>query len=866
VNTIGIALIWCIVQITLLSVLAAGLYLSVRRLRPAAAAPVVFSTLAMVVVLSIFALSPWPRWTSDCVSPAPNVVASSPPALTIKPGLAGEERPQAKAYSRPLDSGERPAESVRAPSEETRPPVSNEQRAKAAETADAKLPVIASRPSSVSLLWETIMSELSNSPAANRHDVRRWPAVMAVVLLTAMACGIGWLLLGMAAVRRQRVSSQPILDAELLEMIDVLRAELNCLRPVEVRESADLVTAATIGWQRPVVLLPTDWRRWTLAQRQAVLAHEIYHARSQDFVALLFGQFGLMLHCYHPLLHWLMNRLRLEQELAADAAAASISGGSRQYLSTIAELALHTQHRRLSWPTRTFLPTQTTFLRRIAVLRDHEVRFDRVSPGARYAMIGAVSLFALLVAGLRGPSQLSQAAANDVATVAESAAAADVKPVAPTNANAKPNAPAAVKPAAAPEAKPSAPANTKPVVPADVKPVAPVDAKPSVAVDAKPVDVSPVAPAESLPSLRYGHKMGDSFYYTVKIAATYPDEDVSHNGALIYSVVSSTDEQFTLRCAGMLTPIHTRRADDFPGRMGPGFMVPSAMPRVPRIPFPPHHFGPGAEPMRPQESIFDRQGRVIQHGDTPSLPLLLGKQGELLIEQLPDAAKPAWSFERELGIVEQQESSEPFFSHLQPGTETHRGAKERIDYAVASQDSNSIRMSKKYSLKTAPERGVTHLDMSGNGELVFDKKLGIIRSEKMTYEVRRNEKNITVTIPMTFECRLMTNDELVQQKKSEAEAKKKSEEWLAKIKAEQAARQKGEAIPAPAPLMRTWREATGTYKVRASLVDVADGKVTLKKENGRTVTVPLEKLSKIDQDYAKRHAKSAKDKVPDPFE
>ena len=70
------------------------------------------------------------------------------------------------------------------------------------------------------------------------------------------------------------------------------------------------------------MLLPADWRSWTPDQRRAVLAHEIVHARSQDSVALLFGQLGLMLHCYHPLLHWLMGRLRLEQELAADAAAA----------------------------------------------------------------------------------------------------------------------------------------------------------------------------------------------------------------------------------------------------------------------------------------------------------------------------------------------------------------------------------------------------------------------------------------------------------------------------------------------------------------------------------------------------------------
>ena len=203
-----------------------------------------------------------------------------------------------------------------------------------------------------------------------------------------------------------------MLDAELLELVDVLRAELGCRRPVEVRQSDDLATAATIGWRRPVLLLPADWTTWTADQRRAVLAHEIAHARSHDFMALLVGQLGLALHFYHPLLHWLMGRLRLEQELAADAAAASVSGGQRQYLTTIAELALRQQDRPLLWPARTFLPTQTTFLRRIAMLRDSKLRFDRLSPLARLVTVGAVLLCGLLVAGLRGPAGSSRQAAG----------------------------------------------------------------------------------------------------------------------------------------------------------------------------------------------------------------------------------------------------------------------------------------------------------------------------------------------------------------------------------------------------------------------------------------------------------------------
>ena len=63
-NTLGIALVWCVVQVTLIGLLASGLYILLRRMRPAAASPAVLTGLLMVVILSLLALSPWPRWTN----------------------------------------------------------------------------------------------------------------------------------------------------------------------------------------------------------------------------------------------------------------------------------------------------------------------------------------------------------------------------------------------------------------------------------------------------------------------------------------------------------------------------------------------------------------------------------------------------------------------------------------------------------------------------------------------------------------------------------------------------------------------------------------------------------------------------------
>ncbi len=380
-NAIGIALAWCIVQVTLISLLAAGVYLLVRRLRPAAAAPVVLAGLVMVVVLSLLVLSPWPRWTMHSV-------AGPRPTLG-----AGQGYPRANARG------------------SSALPCAEEGQAVTAGGNEAA--AVKDQPSGAAIVWQALVDELAQPQAAAPAGAWHWPELMAVLLLAAMACGLGWLMLGVAAVRWQRLRSRPVAEPRLLELVDVLCAELACRRPVEVRQADDLATAATIGWRRPVLLLPPDWTTWTAAQQRAVLAHEIVHARSHNFIALLVGQFGLALHFYHPLLHWLMGRLRLEQELAADAAAARISGGQRQYLTTIAEIALRQQDRPLLWPARSFLPTHTTFLRRIAMLRDSKLRFDRLSPATRLITVGLVLMCGLLVAGLRGAGPSAQAMAAD---------------------------------------------------------------------------------------------------------------------------------------------------------------------------------------------------------------------------------------------------------------------------------------------------------------------------------------------------------------------------------------------------------------------------------------------------------------------
>jgi WD40 repeat protein/beta-lactamase regulating signal transducer with metallopeptidase domain len=109
---------------------------------------------------------------------------------------------------------------------------------------------------------------------------------------------------------------------------------------VAVRESPRVTSPVTLGLFWPVILLPLGWRDWPAPQRACILAHELAHVRRRDFLAGLIAELAACLCWFHPLVRWLVGRLRLEQEFAADASVASSSADSMDYVRCLARLAL----------------------------------------------------------------------------------------------------------------------------------------------------------------------------------------------------------------------------------------------------------------------------------------------------------------------------------------------------------------------------------------------------------------------------------------------------------------------------------------------------------------------------------------------
>ena len=395
-------LIWCVVQITLVGLLAWALCAALRRWSATGNAAVPAAALAAIVILTICAFAPWPGWwTFGAKLPAWKAIAANSGNVPRRPA----ESPETSAFE-PTSARSTAAVGTDQAAAATSPPVPVRPAA----------PVTESNP--------------QGAASAAGFTVPAWlgSALFALLGIGVVAGGLQ-LAGGLLSIRVCRRHSWPVDDADLQEQLDILQAELGLLRHIELRESDRLTTAATCGWWRPMVLLPRTWREWSTEQRRAVLAHELAHVAGGDYLTCVLAQLGLALHFYHPLVHWLVARLRLEQELAADATAAALAGGRRAYLTTLAELALHTQERSLGWPAHTFLPTPGTFLRRIEMLRDSKPALSeppRRRRAVKWLAVGLLVAGAAMIAGLRGGPAVSpfdrEAAAQGQPTTAGGAA------------------------------------------------------------------------------------------------------------------------------------------------------------------------------------------------------------------------------------------------------------------------------------------------------------------------------------------------------------------------------------------------------------------------------------------------------------
>lgn len=213
--------------------------------------------------------------------------------------------------------------------------------------------------------------ETETEAAAPEHRFP-WLWIVVVPLVLLVAIGLIKFSIGFVAVTRLRRNSRVVKDEKLGQLIRAMSDEIGVKRQVRVLETNEILSAATVGWLKPVILLPQEWRNWNESELSSAVAHELAHVSGNDYAVNLIAQVSVALNYFNPIVHWLGRELRVSQELIADEKAAAANGGRKTYLLTMAEMALKQDNNQLGWLAQPFLPTRTTFLRRIEMLKGNK--------------------------------------------------------------------------------------------------------------------------------------------------------------------------------------------------------------------------------------------------------------------------------------------------------------------------------------------------------------------------------------------------------------------------------------------------------------------------------------------------------------
>jgi len=251
-------------------------------------------------------------------------------------------------------------------------------------------------------------------------DPVSWPPAVAAVLLLGVALRLSRLGTGLLRLRSLRRGGRP-LDAP-----PWLRAARDALCPPAVfLLCGEVVSPATFGLRRPVVLLPLAFASLPRERQEAMTLHELVHARRRDWLFVLLEELLRAVLFFHPAVHWLVGRVRLAREQTVDAAVVGRLGARDAYLDSLVDAARLAARAR-AVPAAPFL--RESHLRERVDLLLKGVSMSRLRTLAHVALTAAVLVLAAAWAASALPLQATKPAASAGQVAVEDKVTAPAEP------------------------------------------------------------------------------------------------------------------------------------------------------------------------------------------------------------------------------------------------------------------------------------------------------------------------------------------------------------------------------------------------------------------------------------------------------
>ncbi|MBA4853737.1 M56 family metallopeptidase [Emticicia sp. BO119] len=171
------------------------------------------------------------------------------------------------------------------------------------------------------------------------------------------------LIIGFVYVQQLKVQKITPVRDEILGIMEELQEKIQLNIPIRLFESAKAVVPMTIGWIKPIILLPAGiMSGLSITQLEAVLAHELAHIKRYDYLINIFQSCVEILFFFHPATWFISAQVRDERENCCDDFAVEICGDRLVLAKALTQVATFQHQPRLAMA---FGAKRQTFIDRI---------------------------------------------------------------------------------------------------------------------------------------------------------------------------------------------------------------------------------------------------------------------------------------------------------------------------------------------------------------------------------------------------------------------------------------------------------------------------------------------------------------------
>jgi beta-lactamase regulating signal transducer with metallopeptidase domain len=171
------------------------------------------------------------------------------------------------------------------------------------------------------------------------------------IYAVGLAALLGQIAVGMILSRRLRQQSTLIESPHVLRQLRQSARALGLIDTPVLAESHATRVPLTIGFVRPMIVIPTDWREWSEVKLAAVLTHELSHVRRGDSRTRMLILLYRSIFWFSPLGWWLERRIAELAEQASDADAIHAGAEPISYAEVLMSFfEISRREGRVNWP------------------------------------------------------------------------------------------------------------------------------------------------------------------------------------------------------------------------------------------------------------------------------------------------------------------------------------------------------------------------------------------------------------------------------------------------------------------------------------------------------------------------------------